>query len=298
MGIEIGILTVRDPGYHPNRRLLKAAREAGQRGILIHPYRLWPATLDGKLELTAPNTALRPQVVIPRQGAQVGDASLALIHQFQLLGVPLVNDLKAVVTARNKFLTQQVLIAAGMPCPDTVFINDAAGFSRAVNRLGGYPVVAKPVSARQGEGVLCIGDADDARRRVLSVLDRQRGVLVQRYLPPWQRRDLRALVIGGELVCAAVFTPSAGEFRANFHLGGTIRPTVLSPDLERIAVTAAHVVGCDVAAVDMMEDNAGGPQIVEVNYSPGFKGLEAATGLDLAGRVIRLAVERYHRTGK
>lgn len=295
MAMRIGIITVRDPDYHPNRRLLEAARAAGHQGFLIHPYRLWPVTLGGKLEVTTADPAPRPQVVLPRQGAQIGDACLALIRQFQLLGVPLVNDLDAVVTARNKFLTQQVLTAAGLPCPDTVFINDAAGFSQAVEQLGGYPVVVKPVSARQGEGVLRIEDADDARRRVISPLDRQRGVMVQRYLAPHRRRDLRALVIGGELVCAAAFIPAQGEFRANFHQGGTIRPTTLAADLEHCAVSAAAVVGCDVAGVDMMVDNHARPLIVEINYSPGFKGLEAATGLDIAGRIIQFAADKHQR---
>jgi ribosomal protein S6--L-glutamate ligase len=289
---HIGIVTVRDADYHPNRRLLEASRAAGHTGYLIHPYRLWPTTTAGSLSVAAESAVELPQVVLPRQGAQIGDACLSLIRQFELMGAALVNGAAALTVARNKFLTQQVLTAAGLPCPDTVLVNAAMGLFQAVERIGGYPVVVKPVSGRQGSGLLRLADADALRRRALPVLNRRHGLLVQRYYPPRRRQDIRALVIGGELVCAAALTPAEGDFRANFHLGGRIRSTDLTDDLHRLAIAAAAAVGCDIAGVDLMVDEFGRPVVVEVNYSPGFKGLEAASGLDIAGRMIRFAVTR------
>ncbi len=296
--MRIGIITVRDPAYHPNRRLLEAAQQAGHLGILVNPYHLWPGTINGRLDTTGESAASLPHVVLPRQGAQIGDACLALIHQFQLMGILLVNDLEAVTIARNKFLTQQVLTAAGLHCPDTFFINKPRGFFHAVESLGGYPVVAKQVSERQGEGVLRIMDQSDARQRALPTLDRRRGLMVQRYLPPEKRRDIRALVIGGKVICAATLVPVKGDFRANFHLGGDIQPTSLSTELKYIAVTAAAAVGCDVAGVDMMVDTKNRPFIVEVNYSPGFTGMEAVSGVDIAARIVRFAADRHHEKQK
>ena len=104
--------------------------------------------------MTGDDFNLLPHVVLPRQGAQIGDACLALIRQLQIMGIPLVNDLGAVTIARNKFLTHQALTAAGLPCPDTIFVNETPGFFHAVDQLGGYPVVAKQVSERQGDGVM------------------------------------------------------------------------------------------------------------------------------------------------
>ena len=288
--IRIGLITVRDKAYHPNRRLLEAAKQAGCQGLLLHPYRLWPTTCNGSLGLIGQHADRPPHVVLPRQGAEIGDTCLALIQHFQRMGIPLINGPEAVSVARNKFLTQQVLSDAGLPCPDTVFVNEAPGFAPAVALLGGYPVVAKPINARQGDGILRIKNDDDAQKRVLVGLDRQGGVMVQRYTAPDKRHDIRALVIGGELVCAARLTPKKGEFRANFHLGSDIRAIDLPADLANLAVDAAAAVGCDVAGVDMMVDGNGRPLIVEVNYSPGFRGMEAATGLNIARRVIRLAL--------
>jgi ribosomal protein S6--L-glutamate ligase len=297
-GLRIGILTVRDAAYHPNARLLAAAQAAGCEGMLIHPYRIWPATVKGRLGLIGRHAHRPPQVVLPRQGAEIGDTCLALIHHFQHMGIALINDHSAVSIARNKCLTLQVLLAAGLPCPPTAFVNHASGFGPAVDQVGGYPVVAKPVNARQGEGVMRIMDAVDARRRVLDGLEIRQGVMVQRYIPPAGRRDIRVLVIGGEAVCAARLTPRPGEFRANVHLGADIRPMELAPDLSRIGVAAAAAVGCDVAGVDMIVDADNRPLIVEVNYSPGFRGMEAASGLDIAGRIIRLAIHRYRTRPK
>jgi ribosomal protein S6--L-glutamate ligase len=289
----LGIVTVRDHAYHPNRRLLEAAGRAGLRARLIHPYRVWPMATAARLELVGEHADRPPQIVLPRQGAEIGDACLALIYHFQRMGVVLVNDHGAVSTARNKFLSQQALASAGLPCPATVFVNDRSGFAPAVDRLGGYPVVVKPVSARQGQGVMRIQNADDAGHRVLAGLDRRRGILVQRYIAPHRRQDIRVLVIGDEAVCAVGLTPKNGEFRANFHLGSDIRTTDLSPDLTELALSAATAVGCDVAGVDLMIGKDGLPLIVEVNYAPGFKGLEAASGLDVAGRIVGFCIDRY-----
>lgn len=294
MALAIGIITVRDDAYHPNRRLLEAARRAGHGASLIHPYRVWPVSADGRLGVIGELGQSSYDVVLPRQGAQISDTCLALVGQFAQMGVPLVNDAAAVAIARNKFLTLQVLTAAGLPCPDTVFVNDAAGFFHAVVQLGGYPVVVKATSERQGAGVMRIVDSDDARRRVLPILDRRRGLVVQRYLPPDGRRDIRALIVGGEAVCAARLKPPVDDFRANFHLGSDIRAVDLPPEIEQVALAAAAAVGCHVAGVDLMIDRSGRPVIVEVNYSPGFKGLEAATGLDIADRIVRFAVTLAH----
>lgn len=292
--MHIGIISVQKPDYHPNRRLLQAARVAGHRAGLVHPYRLWPIIRNGQPDVVGEDSAPLPQVILPRQGAQIGDACLALIRQFQRMGICLVNGPEAIAIARNKFLTQQVMTTAGLRCLDTVFVNDPAGFFQAVEHLGGYPVVAKSVGGRQGDGVLRIMNRQDARRQALPTLDRLSGLMVQQYLPPEHRRDIRALVVGGQLVCGATLIPAENEFRANFHLGGDIRPATLSDEVEHTALSAAAATGCDVAGVDMMLDRDDRPYIVEVNYSPGFKGLEAATGLDIAGRIVRFAADRYH----
>ena len=291
MGITTGLITVRGPEYHPNLRLAEAARERGHRIILVHPYRVWPDLIGGKFAFSGiPETQI-PDIVLPRQGATIGESCLALIHQFCLMGIPVVNNLDSIRISKNKFLTLQVLAAAGIPIPDTLFVNSKEGLWNAVKRLGGTPLVAKQVSGRQGTGVILFDSINSTALSIKDYLDRRSGLLIQRFIPPAGRKDIRVLVIGGEVAGAMELKPREGDFRANFHLSGESYPKDLPLDLARIAVKSVAAVGLDIGGVDLLLDKKDRAYVIEVNYSPGFKGLEAATGIDIAGRIVDYAVE-------
>ena len=295
--MNIGLITVRGHDYHPNRRLGEAAAEQGHRITLVHPYRVWPGLEEGEPRLISQPGMEPLDVVLPRQGATVGDSCLALIRHFSLKGIPVVNGLDSIRITRNKFLTLQALAMARIAVPDTVFINSAEGFQEALTRLGGCPVVAKQVSSRQGEGVILV----ETERNVQSVarqhLNRFKGLLVQRFIPPAGRQDIRVLVVGGKVSGAMELRPKEGDFRANYHLSGESRRKDLPPELERIALKAASAVGLEIAGVDLIVDQNDRVNVIEVNYSPGFKGLEAATGLDIAGRIVDYVAAAYRRGG-
>jgi len=298
MKIRIGIMTVRDATYHPNRRLLEAIHAANHKGLLIHPYRFWPEMNKGHLRITSLKNASPPHVLLPRQGATIGSSSMNLIRQFQLIGIPAINGFDAIAISRNKFLAQQVLISSGLPCLDTLFVNSAEGLFHAVDRLGGYPVVVKSESGRQGETVQLVQNREQVHQQIVPGLAPRNGLMIQRYLPPQKRRDFRALVVGGRCVAAMELTPVDGEFRANYHLGAACRAANLSVELQRLAIEATAAAHCDVAGVDLMVDAKHRPVIVEINYSPGFKGLEKATGQNIAREIVQLAIDRFHEGGK
>lgn len=294
--MNIGIITVRGPHYHPNRRLREAAAEQGHRVTLVHPYRVWPGLEDNTLSLVGMSDMSLLDVVLPRQGATVGDSSLALIRHFSLMGIPMMNDLDSIRLTKNKFLTLQALAKAQIPVLHTVFVNSAKGFHEALARLGGYPVVVKQVSSRQGKGVILV----EKKRTVTSItqkhLDKRNGLLVQRFIPPAGRQDIRVLVVGRNIVGAMELRPKKGDFRANYHLSKESRPRDLTPELKGIALKAASAVGLEIAGVDLIVDKNGRVSVIEVNYSPGFKGLEAATGLDIAGRIVGYVADAYGGT--
>ena len=290
--MNIGIITVRDHEYHPNQRLIEAAAQQGHRVTLIHPYRVWPCLEGGKPYLVGHSDMEPMGVVLPRQGATLGDSCLALIHHLSLMGIPVVNDLNSVRLTKNKFFTLMALAAAGIKVPDTVFINSAEGFHDALVRLGGFPVVTKQVSSRQGEGVVLV-KAELKAPTVIRDLDKRKGLLVQRFIHPKGRQDIRVLVVGGKAAGAIELWPSKGDFRANVHLSGETRPKDLSPELEDIALKATEAVGLEIAGVDLILDQNGCINVIEVNYSPGFRGMEAATGLDIAGRIVNYLVSTY-----
>lgn len=291
--MNIGIITVRDRDYHPNRRFAEAASEQGHRITLVHPYRVWPALKDGEPSLVGEQDKAPMDAVLPRQGATIGDSCLALIQHFSLMEIPLVNDLDSIRLAKNKFLTLQALSAGRIPIPETVFINSTEGFKEAIERLGGYPVVAKQSSGRQGEGIVLVETKDDAESVTRDHLDRRKGLLVQRFIPTAGRQDLRVLVVGGKAIGAMELRPKEGDFRANFHLSKESRFKDLSPEQEKIALNAVSAMGLEIAGVDLIVDKKDRVSVIEANYSPGFKGLEAATGLDIAGRIVKYVVSTY-----
>lgn len=295
-GMKIGIISVMDLEYHPNRRLKEAANQKGYPLILLHPYRLWPEIREGTPGLCGEiEDWSMPDVVLPRQGATVGNSSLTLISHLQTMGVPLVNSLDAIRLSRNKFLTLQALSSAGIPVPDTLFVNSGEGLRKAVALLGDYPVVVKQVSGRQGKDVFLVDSERDVRSFIEHRLDKYHGLVVQRFIPPEGRKDIRILVIGEVVSGAMALRPKPGDFRANFHLTGEGRAVEASPELEETAVKAVRALGLEIGGVDLIMDQDGRVTVIEVNYSPGFKGLESATGLDIAGRIVDYAAETYEK---
>ncbi len=288
--MHIGIITVRSAAYHPNRRLRQAAEARGFRLSLVHPYETWPAIQDGAVTLRG---RLQPlDAVLPRQGATVADACLPLIRHFSLLGIPVVNGLEAVSLTRNQFLTLQVLAQAGLPVPDTWFVNSVQGLERARRALGGAPVVVKRVSGRQGSGVHLLERGTLSVEFARRFLQKRKGLVVQRFVPPAGRQDIRIVVVGDQVAGAMRLKPRAGDFRANYHLSRTSEPLDPPSQWVRLALEAVRVTGLEIGGVDLMVEPGGRALLVEVNYAPGFRGLERSTGLDIAGRIVDYVAER------
>ena len=293
--MNIGIITVRDSDYHPNKRLDNAASQHGHKTILVHPYRLWPSLVENKIGVSGQPDIQTLDVVLPRQGATIGDSCLALIHHMSLMGIPVVNDLDSILLAKNQFQTLQVLAASRILVPDTFFVNSPEGFKQAITRLKGYPVVLKQASGRQGKGVILVKTKQNLDSAIHEHLDKRKGLLVQRFIPPAGRQDIRVLVVGGKVAGAMELKPKKGDFRANYHLAKESRSKDLSAELEEIALRAADAVGLEIAGIDLILDQEGRAMVIEANYSPGFKGMEAATGLDIASKIVEYVVSTYHK---
>lgn len=291
--MNIGIITAEGYDYPPTKRLKEAAAEKGHRIILVDPIYVWPVLVDGRPGLEGELDISMLDVVLPRQGATVNDSSLKLVPHLHRMGIPLVNNLDAIRLAKDQFLTLQVLSSVQIPIPDTGFINAYEGFQSVLARLGGYPVVVKQVSGRVGEGIFLVNNDHKARLILHNNLETGKGILVQRFIPPENRLDIRVFVIGGKVAGAMKLKPKPGDFRSNFHLTQKSWPVDLLPEWEEIALKAAEALGLEIAGVDLIVDEKGKACVIEVNYSPGFSGLEAATGLDIAGRIIDYVVETY-----
>ncbi len=290
--MRLAVLSVRGADYHPNRRLAEAAGMLGHDLTLLHPFHTWSALASGAAGLLSAEALPKMDVVLPRVGSTVSDYSLALIRQMELMGYPLVNRAAAIELARHQYLTLQALAGAGLPVPDSVLVNRAEGWESAVERLGGYPLVVKLVSGRQGRGVALLTGSEEAERARTLLMHQRRGLLLQRYYPPESRRDLRVLVIGGRALAAMTLKPAAGEFRGNVHLGGAVSNLAPEGEPAELAVKATAALGLEVAGVDILQTDEG-PRLLELNYSPGFKGLEQASGRDIAAELVQFVVSQF-----
>ena len=283
--MHIGILSVRDEAYHPNRRLMDAAVQKGHRVSLIHTRNCLSCISNGRPTLKL-NRGDLPEILLPRIGATINDYALSVVRHFEFSGVSVVNGFESILMARNKFMGLQILARHGISVPDSYLAVTREGFERSVEQLGGYPVVAKMPSGRQGNGVMLVESRATASFVMTHLQDNARGILVQEYIPPDGRTDIRAFVLGERVLGAMSLEPGPGDFRTNIHLTGQGRGLTLGRTFSKLAVRSSRALGLEISGVDIILQENGSPKVIEVNYSPGFRGLEQATGMDIANRII------------
>jgi len=234
--------------------------------------------------------------VIPRIGASVTFYGLAVLRQFEMMGVYPLNESVAIGRSRDKLRSMQLMARDGIGLPVTTFAHDPKITDEVIKLAGGAPVVVKLLEGTQGIGVV-LADTD---RSAKSVIEAFRGadvnIMVQEFIKEAGGTDIRAFVIGGRVVAAMKRTGAEGEFRSNLHRGGSAEVVRLSPEERSTAIRAAKAMGLNVCGVDMLRANHG-PVVMEVNSSPGLEGVEAATGIDIATKIIEF-IEKHAKIGK
>jgi len=291
--MNIGILTVNNFNFHPNMRLKQAAEEQGHHVILINPYNMLSEIINNQFNFSIKDIDKKLDVIMPRQGSPMGDYGLVLLRHFKQSGVPLVNGLAGITIARNQYITLQALASAGLPVPDTIFITRPQAFAKAVDKLGGYSVVIKQVDGMGGDGVIKADKKQDGIDFLNKHLKERKGLIVQQFFAPENRVDVRLLVIGGKVAGAMQLKPRNDEFRANIHQNARAKVTEPSEEQIKTAIASARACCLEIAGVDLIVEYDCEPRVIEVNYSPGFKGLEAATGLDIAKQIIDYVTATY-----
>ena len=289
--MHIGILTTRNSDYHPNRRLVEAGSESGSRVTLIHPKNCLSAIYSGKPGLEIAFFEDHPKVLLPRIGATISDYALTLVRHFEHTGVRVVNGFQSILLARNKFLTLQALADHGMPVPDSHFVSNRNNYEKAVADLGGYPVVVKTPNSRQGKGVILVESSRTAQPIMDKLEVKKQGLLVQEFIGSQGREDIRAFVLGDRVIGAMTLKPKPGDFRSNVHQNGSAKGMTLNKELTELAIESSRALGLEISGPDIILDGNGKPRVIEVNYSPGFRGLEAATNLDIASKIIRYVTQ-------
>jgi ribosomal protein S6--L-glutamate ligase len=283
--MKLAILSC-NPRCYSTRRLRTAAEQRGHTVRVLDTLRftidLRPGTPDlyyGQKELS------RYDAVLPRIGASITYYGTAVLRQFEQMDVFCANASNGVMNSRDKLRCLQILSKHQIGIPPTTFVRSREDILPSIERVGGAPVIIKLLEGTQGVGVI-LADSEKVAEAIIETLQSTRqNVLVQKFIAESVGRDIRAFVVGDKVVAAMRRTAQRGEFRSNVHRGGRTEVVELDERYRETAVRAAQIMGLKVAGVDMLEA-ADGPQVMEVNSSPGLEGIEGASGLDIAGAII------------
>lgn len=279
-------MLARNPGLYSHQRLKEAAEQRGHEIDILNTTRCTVHIASHRPEVFYHGKAMTGyDAIIPRIGASITNYGLAILRQFEMLGVWPLNESVAIGRSRDKLRSMQILAKYGIGLPLTAYANDPKQAEEIIKAVNGPPVVIKLLEGTQGIGVVLAETMSSAK----SVIEAFRGanvnILVQEFIKEAGGTDIRALVIGGKVVAAMKRTGAPDDFRSNLHRGGSAQLIKITPEERSTAVRAAKHMGLNVCGVDMLRSNHG-PVIMEVNSSPGLEGIEKATNKDIAGMII------------
>ena len=268
-------------GWHARR--LERALTARGHDCGFAPVTRMVGRVEGDVDVRSREVALHDYDVVLVRGIPRGSLEqvvfrVDVLHALAAAGVRSVNSAQAIERTVDKFLASTLLARAGLPTPRTVACERRTDALEAFAELGG-DVIVKPLFGSMGFGMVRVDDHDVAQR-VFRALELERAVYYLQETLPHAGRDVRALVVG-EQVVAAIERSSDG-WRTNLARGGRARPVRLDAEQERLCVPAAAALGADYAGVDLVRAPGGGDYVLEVNGIPGWQGVERATGVDVA----------------
>ena len=276
--MRIAVITINSE-LHTCQRILKAGESLGHEVLLLDVLRFSIHTSEPFLRYRGEPL---PHVScgILRLGTQLQGLAIAIGKTLQSMSVPLLDNVVALETARDKFETLQILSKSGLPVPETELVRDLDQLAASLQRLGPLPVVIKPLHGSQGQGTILAEREMAAVSMMQSILFQSREFVLQKYIP-CQGIDTRVMVVDGQVVAAMQREAPPGDFRSNLARGGTSRAVEVSEGMSELALRATHELGLNCAGVDIVE-GPDGLVILEVNGSPGLSGIEQATGVDVA----------------
>ncbi len=284
--MNIAILS-RDPKLYSTRRLKEAGEARGHKVEIINHMKC-VLMIEKKNPMVMYNGRRLDyfDAIIPRVGASVTFYGAAVVRQFEMMKVFTAVESQALIRSRDKLRSLQILSRAGIGLPKTIFMDYSRETEGVIEAVGGAPVVIKLLEGTQGLGVVLA----ENKKAAQSVIEAFHGVhariIVQEFIKEANGADIRAFVVDGEVVGAMRRQARDGEFRSNLHRGGYAEVVKLNRQERHTAIAAAKKMGLGVAGVDMLPSKRG-PLIIEVNSSPGLEGIEGATKVDIAGKIIK-----------
>ena len=293
--MKIGILS-RKASLYSTSRLKAAAEAAGHEALVVDYLRCSMNITSHRPQVIYKEEPLVVDAIVPRIGASHTFYGTAVVRQFEMMGVYPLNESQAITRSRDKLRCMQLLCRRGIGLPVTGFAHSTKDVAGVIEMVGGAPLVVKLLEGTQGIGVVLCETNKAAESVIEAFRGLQANILVQEFIKEAGGADIRAFVIGDKVVAAMKRQGAPGEFRSNLHRGGSAEAIKITPEERSTAVRSAKAMGLRVCGVDLLRSNHG-PVVMEVNSSPGLEGIEAATGIDVAGAIIRY-IEDNASSGK
>jgi ribosomal protein S6--L-glutamate ligase len=293
--MKVALLT-RNPKLYSHKRIIEAGAARGHEIVPVNYLRCYMNITSRRPELRYRGELLVGfDAVIPRIAASHTFYGLAVLRQFEMMGVFPLNESVAIGRSRDKLRSLQLLARDGVGLPVTAFTNDAGRTDEIIKIVGGAPVVVKVLEGSQGIGVV-LGETHKSAKSVIEAFHgAEIAILVQEYVKEASGQDIRVFVVGGKVIAAMQRTGAQGEFRSNLHRGGHAEAVKITPEERSAALRAARSMGLNACGVDLLRANQG-PVVMEVNSSPGLEGIELSTKVDVAGKIIEF-LEKNARPG-
>lgn len=292
--MNIAVLS-RNSNLYSTRRLVEAAEARGHKARVLDHLKC-----DIIIEQNNPLIYYKGEIIsdfdaiIPRIGASVTFYGSAVVRQFEMMNVFTTTNSQALVRSRDKLRSLQLLARSGVGLPKTAFTNYSKEEKNLVEAVGGAPLVIKLLEGTQGVGVV-LAETKKAAQSVIEAFHNLKArVIVQEFIKEAKAADIRAFVVNGEVVGAMKRQGKEGEFRSNLHQGGSATIVKLSRAEKSAALKASQAMGLGIAGVDMLQSSRG-PLILEVNSSPGLEGIEKATSVDIAEKIIIYIEEQINK---
>ena len=296
--MNIAILSV-SLNVHSTRRIAEETQNAGHYVELIDHTKCSVKLGEGKPQIYfgEDNISDEFDAIIPRIGAKVTRHGAAIVKQFEMNHVFSTARSLGITRARNKVRTLQIMARKGIPIPQTLFSINPDNIEEQIRLLGGPPVIIKLQEGTHGLGVILAETKKSAKSIIDTLYKMDTSILLQQYIEEAEGEDIRLIVVGNKVVASMKRKSDMDEFRSNVHRGADTEAITPSAKEIYIALNATKYLGLGVAGVDLIRSKKG-PLLLEVNASPGLKGIEAATNVNVAKHIIQFVEKNAFRKRK
>lgn len=296
--MKIAILSNGNANYS-TKRLVEEAEKRGHKAKVIK-YKNCYASINSNnpTVMYKGKPVCGFDAIIPRISNNMTRYGTAIVRQLEASGTYTTSGSLAIVRARDKLRSAQILAKAGVDTPKTVFSRNTTDIDDLLDQIG-LPVIIKLASGTHGNGVVLAESKKTAKSALQAFYltnDDGTNILLQEYISESAGTDIRAFVVGSKVVASMKRQSLDDDFRSNLHKGGEGTSIKLTDEEKKIAIKAARAMGLHIAGVDLMRSSRG-PLVLEVNASPGF-GIEKVTGRNVAESIIKYAEQNANRTIK